>query len=266
MKKIVFMLLCLMVLTEGSTARRTDVKKQVYALKDSARTVPPTEWCPDYQYSYCEAMVEVPDVKGVVKDSIVAWINARFENEGPVIYDIDKLIRQRFKRFHDQEAEERAADEGGPMNPYSYGMTITIDTISADYISLIFGLEEYYGGAHGSFIFAGSTFRRSDGKELLWTDYFDDPEAIRPYLTDAFDNGDRDVCPEWDIVYDFTQTTEDTYPIPNCDPWITKGNKMSFMYQQYEIGPYAMGMPTCDIPISKIRHLIKPALRKILCK
>ena len=44
-------------------------------------------------------------------------------------------------------------------------------------------------------------------------------------------------------------------PLPETEPWLTKEG-LQLVYQQYEIGPYAVGMPTVQIPFTKLKSLL----------
>ncbi len=121
----------------------------------------------------------------------------------------------------------------------------------------------YLGGAHGVGIVDGAIFRCKDGKIMEWDDLFVNKEALRPLLTSTFNKMDRDARPDWDLVFEYTNSDINNYPMPATDPWINSDGKMVFIYQSYEIGPYAMGMPQCEIPISRLLPYMKPEAKKL---
>jgi hypothetical protein len=123
--------------------------------------------------------------------------------------------------------------------------------------------EGYAGGAHGWFIHEGQTFRKSDGRRI---DY------------DIFRTESRDELAE--LVKDniFTQYFEsnkeeftnglllenpDFFPLPETAPLFTRDG-VAFIYQQYEIAPYALGLPTCVISYDLIEPFLTQAGRELV--
>lgn len=55
----------------------------------------------------------------------------------------------------------------------------------------------------------------------------------------------------------------DTLPLPASAPYfMPKG--VNFDYQQYEIAPYAAGMPSCVLPYSVVKPMLTPEAAKLL--
>ena len=54
-----------------------------------------------------------------------------------------------------------------------------------------------------------------------------------------------------------------TIPLPNTPPALTdKG--ISIIYQQYEIAPYAAGLPSFYIPYDKAADILTPAAKELI--
>ena len=71
------------------------------------------------------------------------------------------------------------------------------------------------------------------------------------------------------ILYDNPDTEENELefglPLPATDPWLTKKG-VSFIYQQYEIAPYAAGMPSFVLAYDDIRPYLTEDAAKMLRK
>ena len=239
-------------------------QSQLYHYEDSMLAIK-AEQAYDHvdTYSRYYVNVEMPKVEGAVRDSIVGWLNTVFATDsGVVITDVDKLIRNSIERFRASEMEDRKACE--ISMPYEYQTEVSLVTMNSQYVTLLCNDYLYLGGAHGVSAVYGATFRMSDGKHLLWDDMFFDRDAVRPFLTKAFNTLDRDERPEWDLVYEYTESSADTYPMPTNNPYLVENQQLMFIYQSYEIGPYAMGMPSCSIPATELKDILKPDFLKLV--
>lgn len=124
---------------------------------------------------------------------------------------------------------------------------------------------EYLGGAHGSTTLSGMTFRKTDGRrfgyEMLRNTESDSFHAllrdgVKEYFGEQGVNGNlKDMLMGVDNV--------DYMPLPVTVPYLTdKG--MMFVYQQYEIAPYAAGMPSFVIPFEKIKPYLTATVLKMI--
>ncbi|MBQ2591047.1 MAG: DUF3298 domain-containing protein, partial [Paludibacteraceae bacterium] len=52
-------------------------------------------------------------------------------------------------------------------------------------------------------------------------------------------------------------------PMPSVNPYFSK-NGLEFIYGQYEIAPYACGMPQFTIPYSRVEPLLKEEIVKLI--
>ena len=119
----------------------------------------------------------------------------------------------------------------------------------------------YHGAAHPSTIYNAQTFRKSDGRRFGWeiiyednvyaddTSYIQLQAQLRAGVAEHFevanedDLGDLLTIEKSDFSYNF--------PRPQAVPYLTKEG-LNFVYQQYEIAPYAMGLPSVTIPCEKL--------------
>lgn len=121
----------------------------------------------------------------------------------------------------------------------------------------------YSGGAHGGASLIGATFRKSDGRKFDKSMIANEQE-LRPLLEKglikAFDVKNREELGDALMLStasgdDDAETKLIYLSLPETQPWLTKEG-MQLVYQQYEIGPYAVGMPTVAVPYSKLKPLL----------
>jgi len=118
---------------------------------------------------------------------------------------------------------------------------------STDYI--------YLGGAHGGVTGQGSpTFDKKDGHRV---NQFLRDDALVPMqslmvagLVDYFSDEEGSI--NADNVRDYLFLEDDTIPFPAWTPHPTEEG-LCFVYQQYEIAAYAMGMPSFIIPYDAVK-------------
>ncbi len=131
--------------------------------------------------------------------------------------------------------------------------------VSDSLITYSYSSYVYLGGAHGGAVGAGQTFDRSNGVKLTYANTFlpeKRPELvalIKKGLVEYFKEGlsqDGDTL----NLRDALLINPDTLPLPAFDPEFTKDGVV-FTYQQYEIAPYAAGMPSCIISYKDLSPL-----------
>lgn len=197
-------------------------------------------------------------------DSINYWICEEF---GDTLHkhhnDIKRLLSTQGRQQLKSDSKELKAmlDEGAPdYVSYESDIDISVEYEDADYITMNMQSYYYLGGAHGSSYAAGTTFRKSDGRRMGWLlldgmslgklrksiksglkEYFEvktDQELLECLLIgDPFDDNSAQ------------QTYDRAFPLPDTPPYLNR-NGINIIYQQYEIAPYAAGMPSCVIPTS----------------
>lgn len=124
--------------------------------------------------------------------------------------------------------------------------------------------DMYLGGAHGSQMISGVTFRKSDGRRIGWdvfTGKYDDNFA------DLVKNGLKEY---WGISSDEELRScfldENDYysiPLPECPPLFT-AEGIEFVYNEYEIAAYAYGRPTFTVPYSEISDYMMVTAKRLL--
>lgn len=128
----------------------------------------------------------------------------------------------------------------------------------------------YLGGAHGSYLIFGQTFRKSDGRRIGWEIIrkSDDPEdniqsLMRKGLVEYFGDGNPDFKEE--ELGDYLQGEANAYyiPMPQCPPLFTKEGIM-FLYNQYEIAAYAAGLPQFVISYKDLMPYLTETAKRLI--
>lgn len=113
---------------------------------------------------------------------------------------------------------------------------------------------QYAGGAHGGETFNGVVFRKSDGRRMGWNVFKKDSlQAIKTFIEAGiqhlyFKTKDEKAFRENLLLDEYEE-----FPLPQTDPLFMKDG-VQFVYQQYEIAPYAAGRPTCTIPYEVLKN------------
>lgn len=125
--------------------------------------------------------------------------------------------------------------------------------------------EFYLGGAHGSYGIKGTTVDAVTGQRIREVVSPKKAKAMQRLLEDGvmeyFKDCDQPVKRE--ELKDYLFLNNGPIPIPAQQPYLTKDG-VCFVYQQYEIAAYAVGLITFTIPYAKIAPYLSPAARRVL--
>lgn len=144
---------------------------------------------------------------------------------------------------------------------YSFDYNADTLAVTPTYATIQFSGYTFTGGAHGSFYILPAVFTRPEGHQLTWNDLIaPDRKAEllgmirRALMEQYFDVSTDEAFAEMLLV----KPDEITLPVggPALSP-----EGLHVIYQQYEIAPYACGMPSCIIPMEDLRPLLNPSLR-----
>lgn len=127
------------------------------------------------------------------------------------------------------------------------------------------------GGAHPMTSFIGVSFRKNDGRRLGYEIFRNDPftfdnqgqpsliSMIKSGLTKYFKVKNEEELKQMLLL----NNEYSEIPLPANPPYFGK-NGIVFTYGQYEIAPYAAGMPTVTIPYNKIKPLLTNVAKKLI--
>ena len=211
-------------------------------------------------------------------DSLIAYIFHQLDINSPS----DDAIFTKRKELA-TEWQEMSENGFSMQLYYTRSLTLLLDTTL--YVTLQNSIEEFHGGPHGSYLYYGQTFRKSDGLRIGYVSVYDEDkmmyrteqqnllkdtdspafcallkEGVRQYFAD----NEQEVATDEQLAENLLGVNDINHmPLPQYPPHFIKEG-LSFIYQQYEIAPYAAGLPSFIIPYDKIRpFLTKEALSLI---
>jgi len=161
---------------------------------------------------------------------------------------------------------KKAKDEimqsvSGDFTPGSgqYELDITYDTVthSDTVYTLLLTIYQYQGGAHGSQALLPFTFDLKNNKVLTLDDIFTStPNALKliePIAQAAIKQAIGADMVQEDMLSAGATPTSDNYQYFSLDK-----DSITFYFQQYQVGPYAIGIQKVTIPFAQLSSVLKP--------
>lgn len=235
-----------------------------------------------YAKAFCSIAVDYPsEGNGELVDSVREWIADQLSSTGyssseyhpyaAATTEVDngmKLINTVCDTVLAETRREFASfDTLFAMNPdfsieYQYNWDIRKIHETQKYITYMATTYAFLGGAHGGSSAIGQTFVADNGA-ALGLDMFR-PSAL-PEVTALVKEGLEKFFIESGagILRDALLINPDTLPLPATPPYLM-ADGVHFIYQQYEIAPYAAGMPGCVIPYSALDSCLTPAVASLV--
>ncbi len=165
-----------------------------------------------------------------------------------------------------QVANEMLADGIGREVALGYDLRIAKVADTTRYVSYEVKLYTYLGGAHGSSAYYVVNIAKPSGKVLMQTVDTLQLKALQPILRKGvmeYFNGDGTGEVTDGNLNDHLFITDGIIPLPAHAPYLA-ADGVHFVYQQYEIGPYAIGLVSFTVPYAEIRqYLTHDALQLI---
>lgn len=172
---------------------------------------------------------------------------------------------------HKMISKQRMEDEkeyGFSINaPYEWQLTIDTLAQTDRYITFTASGYQYMGGAHGGVIGRGAiTFSKADGKPFThWFTNPADPALHRLLLGGIAEyfSQDEDSTVSADSLDNYLLVKPAEVGLPAESPHPTPDG-LGFTYGQYEIAPYAAGMPAFILPYDCVKPYLTPEARELL--
>lgn len=189
------------------------------------------------------------------------WLIGDFQNnDKKYIYKSGTLDYKKMAKFY---RDAFFSEDEGVGFGFSWESKIKLIEDNSVFVTLEEVGYDYRGGAHGLSTDCGVTISR-EGKIMAWDDWFVQKaplsRLVAEEITKQYFQGNRE------HVMSFVGgegKTFNTMPLPNMSPWL-KGNNMVFLYVSYEMGSYSIGMPKCEIPISKLMPYMTAKAKKMI--
>ncbi|GGH31237.1 PdaC/SigV domain-containing protein [Paenibacillus segetis] len=163
-------------------------------------------------------MIQYPKISGL-PDEVQQTMNAMF--------------KQKAEDFAAASVEQASKRDGSIEQKYDFSQNFIVTFNRENVLSIVIDQSSYTGGAHGSTLREGITFSLKDGKQLG----LDDLLKSAPNYKQTLDKKLKELTKK--------EAFDDVSAGLNENPnfYVREGG-IAIFYQQYEIAPYAAGIPT----------------------
>lgn len=193
---------------------------------------------------------DVPEMSGdgyeAVSEGVRKWSGER-------VQELQELAEQ-----YAGYAEEEAASPDAYGDYYQYSIFEDVKPARADkyVISMLELNSEYTGGAHGSYGYTGITFDSGSGQILELEDILTDSGEFRAaaieYITEKLQEQYGD-----GLISGYEEAVKDIWTRNEGPNWYLDAAGITFIFNPYEIGPYAMGAVYVTAPYTEFASYIK---------
>lgn len=234
---------------EKVTDERPDYEMRTFRLESTGGCENDSSSCASYEITY-PAFFSLP--KSVV-DSISEEINLSMDMGNPesVVRSFESMGGEFIKDYEQYHAE--FADS--PMGWYFDG-EVEVDSFSNSLICMVASTSYYTGGAHGGYSTYFINIDPSTGKKITLRDKFKPgfEETLRQIAETLFHEtyASADSISDDGFMFEFP---DGMFTLNNNYGFTRDGLK--FIYNIYEIAPYAAGSQEIIIPYRDIRDLLK---------
>jgi hypothetical protein len=151
--------------------------------------------------------------------------------------------------------------QAGPNQPSTLQLDFSVAYSSPDLLSLRVNSYAYpSGAAHGSDVLSTFTFDLASGRQLALADLFRPGSSYLDALATEARTQLRVTLADWMTDSSMTQWlatgTEPT--ADNYAAWAVTPGGLEITFGQYQVAPYAAGMPVVTIPVTHLAGLIDP--------
>jgi hypothetical protein len=152
--------------------------------------------------------------------------------------------------------------QAGPNQPSTLQVDYGVASVSPDVLSLRVSVYSYpSGAAHGSDVVSTFTFDVASGRRLALADLFRPGSSYLDALTTEARTQLKTTLAGWET--DSSMTTwlaTGTEPTAaNYAAWAITPGGLEITFGQYQVAPYAAGMPVVTIPFAHLAGIIDPS-------
>ena len=217
---------------------------------------------------HCNIVADVPQGDDSLAVGVRAYVNAQLDSLSSVhafdasrsagyggdLTDGQALVDFYGKLNVDSMRAMQSPDGGAPEFQCSYDVAIRLAAQSERYVTYSVDQYVYSGGAHGSAVSYCVNILKSSGRVLGATVDAAQLDALQPLLlhgVTTYINAQGQKVTE-DEALKLLFIDKGIIPLPAHAPYLA-ADGLHFVYQQYEIGPYAMGMVSFTLPYDKVK-------------
>ena len=134
-----------------------------------------------------------------------------------------------------------------PVHQFEAYVTYVVTYNQSCALSLYFDQYEYTGGAHGLTVRTSDTWDLQRSRRMELADFFPNRSDPKEFIVQSIIKQMKDQISEGDSFYfeDYDKLVEDNFKRNNF--YLSKEGLVLY-FQQYDIAPYAAGLPTFVIP------------------
>lgn len=197
-----------------------------------------------------EAKITIPVISGLTDKAFEAQLNAQLHK-----YAQDAL--KNTQAMSKQDAIDSKKD-GWELRPHALDISCEVQT-TGKLVSFSIQTYQYTGGAHGGADVTYYNIANTDkAKNLSLSDLFQPGFDYKYVLTNVIKQQmQAEAAKNGDMPYWFESISDDQ------SFSFEKGN-LVIHFGQYEIAPYAAGMPEFTIPAHSFQNLLKPEISALL--
>lgn len=175
---------------------------------------------------------------------------------GAMISFIDSVFKV-FKEDNDEQIRY-ASEEGYEPRDVDYEYVINTEIHygnNKDIIGHFINMYQYTGGAHGGTFITCRNYRLKDGSVVTLDNYFKPGyekvliPVLERKLLEYAECGSRDELDEHGYFSNEPMFVSENFEI--------RQDTIDFIYNQYDIAPYATGITTLSVPTEMIREIIR---------
>lgn len=187
-----------------------------------------------------------PEVSGLNDKRIEDKINQQLESD----------FKQSIEWYEEIISDSTLSEEMPYQFTYTFDTGFEVMYNSKSFISIVMSHYQFTGGAHGNFFAIGYNIKTSSGELLKLKDIIKDGSynilsyECEQIILEKYEAGS---LLEAGLFEDEINITKDQ------DFYVTPGY-LVLQFDPYEIGPYAMGEITAEIPFERITDILKPNL------
>lgn len=172
-------------------------------------------------------------------------------DNGDVQERVNRAIAQEMQAAVEEFREAASEPAQGDTPPYGIWSGVTVGAVDPTVLSALVPVTTYLGGAHPYTVVRTFTFDLTTGERLELTDLFEDgilervSELAVAAIQEEYATGDwaeEGAAPTNESLGRFVLTAE----------------HLQIWFDNYQVGPYAIGTPSVDIPYTELDELIPP--------
>lgn len=197
-------------------------------------------------------------------DAKIPQYQAKQQNaQALVIFYGEENVKAILKKYQNNIAEGMTTDV-----PYINDISIKRTTETNKYVTYTAMTYLYLGGAHGSTLSRSFNFSKLTNKKIDKTIDTTKVKELQPLLRKGLlqyfsEAGEQKITKN--ELKGYLLIEGDQIPLPVTQPILTPEG-LSFIYGQYEIAPYAMGMPSFVVPYKEIQKYMTKEAKELINK